>query len=254
MHAPAPVPKSVLRRKLRKALILLSVLAMSLFLLADLYVGVAGALMFWPAHPAQRAMRSAQATMKSPDVEAFVLSNGAHTDLVFPVRSAAVDWSTVFPAADAVAVPPDADFIAVGWGDREFYLHTPTWADLTVSRALGAVAGRNPSLLHVTWLKRSQLATGADGTGGAYVLPLTSAQYASLIAHVRAKLPDGRVVPLPGAGYGKQDAFYEATGSYGPFETCNTWTGRGLREAGLTMGRWTLFDYNVVRHLDAVGR
>ena len=249
MQAPAPEPKIALRRKLKKLPILLLVLAMSLFLLADLYVGVAGALMFWPAHPEQRTVRSAQAMVKAPEVEAFVLSNGAHTDLVFPVRSAAIDWSTVFSAADAVAVPSDAEFIAVGWGDREFYLHTPTWADLTVSRALGAVAGRNPSLLHVTWLKRSQLAAGS-----AYVLPLTSAQYASLIAHVRSKLPDGRVVPLPNAGYGKQDAFYEATGSYGPFETCNTWTGRGLRNAGLTMGRWTPFDYNVVRHLDAVGR
>ncbi|MDB5879512.1 MAG: hypothetical protein JWQ41_2926 [Variovorax sp.] len=238
---------------MRRTLKALIVLLLALFLLADLYVGVAGALMLWPAHPEQRVVRNAQGVMKPPDVAAYVISNGAHTDLVFPIRSDGVDWSTVFLPTDAVAVPSDADFIAIGWGDREFYLHTPTWADLTVSRALGAISGRNPSLLHVTWLKQSQL----DATGdisGVYALPLTSAQYASLAAHVRTKLPGGRALPLPGTGYGKQDAFYEATGSYGPFETCNTWTGRGLRDAGLTMGHWTPFDYNVVRHLDAVGR
>lgn len=211
-----------------------------------LYVGVAGALMLWPANAEQRTSRISQ----QPDIEAFVLTNGAHTDLVFPIRNAAIDWSGIFPTTEAVAVPRDVEFIAIGWGDREFYLHTPTWADLTISRALGAVSGRNTSLLHVTWLKREHFA----GSGGTYILPLTSAQYEILAAHVRAKLPGGRAVPLPGAGYGSHDAFYEATGSYGPFETCNAWTGRGLRNAGLTMGGWTPFDYNVVRHLDAVGR
>lgn len=237
---------------MRRLLKTLVVLLLALFALAGLYVGLAGALMLWPVHAEQRASRFGQ----PPHIEAFVLTNGMHTDLVFPIRSAVVDWSAIFPSTDAVAVPPDAEFIAIGWGDREFYLHTPTWPDLTLARALSAISGRNPSLLHVTWLKRGQFATpGGDGRGeGVYALPLTGAQYARLAAHVRAKLPAGRAVPLPGTGYGRQDAFYEATGSYGPLETCNTWTGRGLRDAGLTMGRWTPFDYNVVRQLDAVGR
>ncbi|MGJ7580929.1 TIGR02117 family protein [Variovorax sp. RHLX14] len=233
---------------MRRTLKVLLALMLMLLALSVLYVGAAGALMLLPVHAEQRASRTAQPT----DVQAFVLTNGVHTDLVFPIRSAQIDWTGIFPMADAAAVPRDAEFIAIGWGDREFYLHTPTWADLTVSRALGALAGRNPSLLHVTWLRRGQFAT--PGSSGAYALPLTAAQYAGLAAYVRAKLPDGLATPLPSAGYGGQDAFYEATGSYGPFETCNTWTGRGLRNAGLTMGRWTPFDYNVVRHLDAIGR
>ncbi len=239
---------------MRRALRALLLLLLALVALAGCYVGAAGVAMLWPVHADQRGLRKTQAS----EVEAYVLSNGVHTDLVFPIRSRTIDWSTVFAATDAAAVPPDADFIAIGWGDREFYLNTPTWADLTVSRAFGAVTGRHASLLHVTWLRKSQFATGnANGAGtepGVYALPLTSAQYVSLGMHVLSKLPNGRAVSLPGAGYGKQDAFYEATGSYGPFETCNTWTGRGLRNAGLTMGLWTPFDYNVVRHLDPVGR
>ncbi|MGI4778448.1 MAG: TIGR02117 family protein [Janthinobacterium lividum] len=238
--------RSVLRRGLRT----LAALPLALFPAAALYVGVAAILMLWPEHPDQRALRTGRAA----DIEGYVLTNGVHTDLVFPIRDGAFDWSSVFPATDAAAVPPDAEFIAIGWGDREFYLHTPTWAELTVPRALGAIAGRNSTLLHVTWLRRDQfLATGAQ-RDGTYALPLTTAQYASLVAYVRARLPDGRASVLPGSGYGGQDAFYEATGHYGPFETCNAWTGRGLREAGLTMGRWTPFDHNVVRHLDAAGR
>ena len=136
-----------------------------------------------------------------------------------------------------------ASHLAFGWGDREFYLNTPQWADLTVSRALGALTGGNASLLHVTWLSRAQLRRGA------YALPLSTAQYRQLTAYVQATLPATGAVQIAGAHYGKQDAFYEALGSYNAFETCNTWTGRALRRAGIKTGRWTPFEQNVVWHL-----
>lgn len=200
-----------------------------------LYGAVACALMFWPANTGPVQQPSA--------IEAWVLSNGVHTDLVLPIRSAAVDWRQLFPLTDFRAVPADAEFVAIGWGDREFYLHTPTWADLTAARAFGALRGGNRALLHVSYLQRAQLRRGA------YRLPLSAAQYARLVDHVRAALPSGRATPIAGAHYDGQDAFYEAEGGYNLFETCNTWTGRGLRQAGVTMSRWTPFDFNVTWHL-----
>jgi len=186
--------------------------------LTGLYLIVACALVFWPANarPADDA---------PGDVQAWVLSNGVHTDYVFPIRSATIDWLQVFPLKDFRAPPPDAEFIAIGWGDREFYLNTPTWADLTASRAFGALAGGNRALLHVSYLRRSQLGQGA------YSLPLTQAQYAQLAAYVRAALPSGKATPIAGAHYDAQDAFYEAEGGYNLFETCNTWTGRSCSRA-----------------------
>lgn len=178
-----------------------------------------------------------------PTVEAYVLSNGVHTDLVLPVRSSAIDWHDVFPLKDFRAPPPDAGFIAIGWGDREFYLNTPTWADLTASRALGALFGRNSALVHVSYLQRAQLGRGT------YTLPLSQAQYAKLVDHVRASLPQGPAVRIANAHYDNQDAFYEALGGYSMFETCNTWTGRALRSAGVSTSRWTPFDFTVTWHL-----
>ena len=219
-----------MKRWLRRvAFTLLGIMA-----LASLYVAVACALMFWPAN--------AKAP-PAPELEAWVLSNGVHTDLVFPIHSAAIDWLQIFPLAHFEAVPPDAEFIAIGWGDREFYLNTPTWADLTASRAFGAMLGGNRALLHVTYLRRAQLRRGA------YRLPLSEAQYKQLAAYVRATLPSGRAVPIAGAHYGKDDAFYEAEGGYHLFETCNTWTGRALRHAGVSASRWTPVDFNVTWHL-----
>ena len=200
-----------------------------------LYVGVASALMIWPT--------AAPHAREPATIEAYVMSNGVHTDYVFPVRTAGIDWSQRFLPAQARAAPSDAEFIAIGWGDREFYLNTPTWADLTAARAFGALRGGNRALLHVTWLRR------ADLRGSVWRLPLSVPQYAALAGHVHAALPGARAVPIAGAHYDGNDAFYEANGSYHLFETCNTWTGRGLRQAGVPMGRWTPFDFTVVRHL-----
>ena len=64
--------------------------------------------------------------------------------------------------------------------------------------------------------------------------------------YVRQALPDGRATVIPDSGYDANDAFYEALGGYNAFETCNTWAGRGLRQAGLPVSRWTPFDFNVL--------
>lgn len=223
---------------IRRWLLRIAFTLLGLLLAITLYVAVACALVFLPAN--------AKPPAEPATVEAWVLSNGVHTDLVFPVRSATVDWLQLFPLPDFKAPPPDAEFVAIGWGDREFYLHTPTWGDLTAARAFGALSGGNRSLLHVTYLQRAQLRRGA------YKLPLSQAQYAQLVAHVRSTLPSGRAVPIAGAHYANDDAFYEAQGSYHLFETCNTWTGRGLRQAGVTVSRWTPFDFNVTWHLQPV--
>ena len=222
----------VLKRWLRRiAFTLLGFVA-----LTGLYLIVACALVFWPAN--------ARPAGDAPgDVQAWVLSNGVHTDYVFPIRSATVDWLQVFPLKDFKAPPPDAEFIAIGWGDREFYLNTPTWGDLTAARAFGALSGGNRALMHVSYLRRNQLGRGA------YSLPLSQAQYAQLAGYVRAALPSGQATPIAGAHYDSQDAFYEAEGGYNLFETCNTWTGRGLRRSGVTVSRWTPFDFTVTWHL-----
>lgn len=185
----------------------------------------------------------------SHDVEAYIVSNGVHTDFVFPARSALMDWTTVFPADAFTAMPADADFIAIGWGDREFYLSTPNWSDLTASRAFNAMLGRDHSLLHVEYLSAAELQTDV------YRLPLSQAQYTSLIRYVldTAQRERAHGVNVPGAHYGRYDAFFAANGRYHLFNTCNNWIGRGLMQAGVKVSRWTPLDMNVRQHLQAGG-
>ena len=72
------------------------------------------------------------------NIEIFILSNGVHTDFVLPVKSEFKDWSEIFPFNDFVAANETCHYIAIGWGDKGFYIDTPTWADLKASTAFKA--------------------------------------------------------------------------------------------------------------------
>jgi uncharacterized protein (TIGR02117 family) len=204
------------------------------------------AVYFCVAYLAVLFPANAQQANEERPINAFVISNGMHTDFVFPVRSPAIDWTTTFPAKDFVAPLPTSGYVAIGWGDREFYLNTQNLSDITASRALGALAGGHRTLIHATYLPDLNFSTRL------YKLPLSVAQYASLIRYVRQSLvltPSGQSIAVPGRHYGQQDAFYEAGGSYSLFETCNTWIGQGLQQAKVKVSPWTPLDSLVVWHL-----
>ncbi len=180
-------------------------------------------------------------------IEVGVLSNGVHTDVVLPVRAAGVDWAE-FLALDELHGPHSGfQWVAMGWGDRRFYLETPTFADLKASTAIAAVSGVGSTALHATWLYR-----GPYSGENARSFVLTEAQYVALCDYVRASFAlDSAQRPrrIEHPGYSTSDHFYEAVGSYSAIRTCNEWTGAGLRRIGVRIGAWTPFAGDVLRHL-----
>ncbi len=201
-----------------------------------LYFGAALGLEFWPANSANQP--------PSAGYEIFVATTGVHADLVMPVSSPIVDWRRVFAPSAFERPPARPRFVAVGWGDRTFYLQTRAWSDLTAGRALRALAGGNPTVLHVRYLSSTQ------ALAKVYGVALSGDQYARLADHVIETL--ARPEAITGAAYGVADAFFEAKGAYNLFNTCNTWVGRGLLRAGVKVARWTPLERNLLRHLGRV--
>lgn len=223
---------------MRQALKLLLRLLLALASLVAAYFATAFVLVLFPINT--------QPANAPVAVNAYVLSNGVHADFVFPVRAQGVDWSQAFPPQHLAQMPHDTAFVAIGWGDREFYLNTPHWQDLTVARAMHALSGTGRSLLHVTYLRQ------ADLQGAVHALPLSAGQYALLVKYVERALvrsTSGSGVNVPGQHYGAHDAFYEAHGAYNLFTTCNAWVGRGLAQADVKVSAWTPLASQVVWHL-----
>ncbi len=174
-------------------------------------------------------------------VTIFVESNGIHTGIIVPKRAAGIDWRPL-ARADHLADPRYGahDHLSFGWGERAFYLETPTWADVRAQTILHAAIGSDRTLVHVDHLPRP--ATG-DRVRAVVLRP---DEYRRLAAFIAASIAPGGVHRR---GYYGYDAFYEGRGRYTAITTCNAWTGAALRAAGVRMGRWTPFPATVMQWL-----
>jgi len=182
-------------------------------------------------------------------VTIFVRTNGVHTWIMVPTVAAEIDWSPIAPASHIQDPRYAGNYLAIGFGEREFYLNTPTWGDLSPRVALAAAIGGGGSLVHVEheWNPRANEYQRS--------LVLSLGEYRKLAAHIRASfdLEDGRSKPLIGRGYGPADVFYEARGRYSAYRTCNEWTGEALRAAGVRAGLWTPLSESIMLRLGTAG-
>ena len=175
----------------------------------------------------------------SPDVPVYLHSNGVHTDIVVPVRTEQMDWSQQLPYRNIPSGDTTLRYIAFGWGDKGFYLDTPTWADLKFSTAFVAAFWLGSSAVHATYLR--QLTPGPDTVP----LYLSRDEYARLITYIQQSFKydaAGRVQHIKGHSYGQDDAFYDAHRVYSFLYTCNTWTNNALKASGQKACLWTPYD------------
>ena len=183
-------------------------------------------------------------------VDVYLRTNGAHADLIVPIHTPEVDWTTRLPIASLRPIEGVTDDLSFGWGDRGFYIETPTWSDIRLPTAVAAVLGLGPSVLHV-----EAVPTPPDGVGTRH-LRLSDQQYSRLVAYIESGFHrgrDGAPIPIPGAHYGFHDAFFEAEGRYSPFLTCNEWARRGLASAGVRVPLWSPFDKALLYQLEQSG-
>jgi uncharacterized protein (TIGR02117 family) len=174
-------------------------------------------------------------------ITVYVSDNGIHTSLILPMETAQKNWRLRLPASDLRAKDTQFDWVMFGWGDRDFFLGTPTWADLRPATALSAFIGSGKTVIHVDHLRAPK------DLESVYPIRLTQGEYTKLIQSIDAQFADGLNPAIP--GYGKYDAFYAAQGRYSLANTCNVWTGNRLTDAGVKMGIWTPFAEGVIWQL-----
>lgn len=165
------------------------------------------------------------------DYTIYLVSHGWHAGIVLPwTAEAARAW----PAGLHLKRPR---FVEVGWGERDYY---PA-PGFRFGLALKALFWRNDSVLHIV---------GFDAPVEVYfraservALGLSTAEYARLTAAIAASFargPDGRAHFIGPGLYG-DSGFYLARESYHLFRTCNVWTARTLKQAGLPFRPATAF-------------
>lgn len=150
------------------------------------------------------------------DVSLFVVPQGGHTGVA--VRRADIPETLLPEKRDF----PDADHLEFGWGDREFYMAETVGPWVSFQAAFLPSA----SVVHVTGVR----GTPAVYFAGAEVVEIrvSRAALGGLLRYVDATFErDGPAAQPLGRG------FYPARETFHLFRTCNVWTARALRAAGL---------------------
>lgn len=153
----------------------------------------------------------------------YLKSNGIHLDIVLP---------SCYLSMLAI----ESKYIAVGWGDKDFYLNTPNFKDLTISTAFKALFLRSKTLLHLT---------NYDEVKKDWVrIVVTRKQLEHIASQINKEFDLSDLTPIK--GYGSGDLFYKARGSYSCLFTCNSWINSILKSAKLKACVWTPFSFRLM--------
>lgn len=189
---------------------------------------------------------SAKDDGQKKEIPIYIYTNGVHTDIVMPVKNDLQDWSLTIPFANTRSKKTDYRYIGIGWGDKGFYLDTPTWADLKFSTAIKAAFWLSDSAMHCTYYH-----TMKEGDDCKMIM-ISRNQYQNLVKFVEDKFDrdqNGKFMLIPtNAVYGDNDAFYDAKGTYSFLYTCNTWSNNALKAAGQKAALWTPSDFGIFQH------
>lgn len=189
---------------------------------------------------------SAKDDGEQKEIPIYIYTNGVHTDIVMPVKNELHDWSTKIPFANTTSKKTDYNFVGIGWGDKGFYLDTPTWADLKFSTAVKAAFWMSESAMHTSFYNTMTEASDCKK------IMISKKQYEALVKFIDAKFDrdaNGHYLLIPTkAVYSDNDAFYDAKGSYSFLNTCNTWANDALKAAGQKAAWWTPTDYGIFLH------
>ena len=181
-----------------------------------------------------------------PEVVVFLKSNGVHADIVVPLQTADIDWSRQILYKNTRSGDSSFRYVAIGWGDKDFYLHTQHLSDLNLSTGLKAVFGLSPPAVHATFCDSPAV------DDRCVRLVINRDQYRRLAGFIAKSLQyDNAGIAIPVATsvrYDDHDAFYESKGSYNLFHTCNTWANDALKASGQKACWWTPFVGGIFYH------
>lgn len=169
------------------------------------------------------------------DKAIYLNTNGIHLDIIIPKKN--IDSLLL----KGINTGTDDQYLSFGWGDKDFYLNTPTWNDLTFKTAFKALFLNSETLLHITRFQNRHKEWKEIKISANELQKLNNYILLSFKTN-----EDGYKQILKSKGYSFNDDFYQAKGSYSIFKTCNTWVNAGFKDSGLKACLWTPFDFGLL--------
>jgi len=155
--------------------------------------------------------------------EIYIVSHGWHTGFIVP---ASTIQSLLPQLRDRF---PDTPYMEFGWGDKSYYQAE----EVTFGLTMKAIFWPTESVVLAVAVPEKPDINSSDGE--IETLCLDNSQYSLLIDFIEQsffKDGDGKIMKS-NDGTDGDSQFYQGVGEYYLMNTCNTWTAKGLKSAGL---------------------
>ncbi len=166
----------------------------------------------------------------APTHEVLLVTGPIHYDFLLPLNPqtrSAFDFLT--PHHPELS-DPDARWLLLGWGARDFYATVGSYTDLSARAIWRGITGDDAVM-------RVDVVGAFTANFPVRKLALNDDQFNALLAAISGSFAAPE--PLDHNGLGPTDSFYPATGRFNILRTCNVWVGEMIRAAGLRFGVWT---------------
>lgn len=162
------------------------------------------------------------------NITVYVATQGWHTGFIVPTAELKSDMA--FLAQRFGAVP----YLEFGWGDRAYYQA----GEGTLGLAIQAMFWPTDTVMHVVAVPMNPPVYFPESE--VIEIKLSANEFQSLRSYIRQSFyydEQGQVSVLKKGLYGDSQ-FYLAQGEFYMQNTCNKWTAKGLKSAGLDISLW----------------
>lgn len=194
-----------------------------------------------------RRLGTQVASCSSRPYSVYLVGDVQHIDFLLPVNNGVYDWRRFL---DLPSIGRDRggdyQYLKFGWGDRDFYMNTPSLDRIQVPRLLRTLfMPGNPTALHVNGYQDLP----HESNYQLYCVGLTRSQYLTLVQYLQQSFRNGKPDRIQD-GFVEAAGFYEGAGKYSIAYTCNSWVADGLNEVDITTPLWSGLALPVMGKLD----
>ncbi|BAZ67281.1 MAG: DUF2459 domain-containing protein [Pelatocladus maniniholoensis HA4357-MV3] len=180
------------------------------------------------------------------DIQICVSNTGIHSNIIVPTKNNIYDWHKFFSLSKiGVDTALNYNYLSFGWGDKDFYMLTPSLSDLNFSTTLKALFIPTPSVMYVKGYQ--VIPTDLE----VKCIRVSKNDYSRLIEYVQGsfQLDTKKKTVRLGNGHTVNAGFYAAVDSYSILRNCNSWTASGLRRANINTPLWDGLSAAIIFHL-----